>query len=113
MKLKERSKEGIAIIDVSGNVQGGPDADKFHNELVRLKSEGKTDVILNLKKVGWINSTGVGILIGGLTTLAKEGGRLSIAEMNERIDNLFHTLRLRQILDVYESEDEAVASYSG
>jgi anti-sigma B factor antagonist len=111
MKIKSRSKDPVTVLDLQGNIMGGPDAEKFEEQIALLKEEGKTDVVLNLKKVTWINSSGVGIILGGFTSLIKAGGRMKVAEMSERIDNLFYTLRLRQLIEMYDTEDEAVASF--
>jgi anti-sigma B factor antagonist len=69
MNYNVSEKYNCVIIELKGNVMGGPDAEIFRDELHKLIEQGKKEVIVNLGKVKFMNSSGLGILIGGLTTM--------------------------------------------
>jgi anti-sigma B factor antagonist len=112
MKI-ERKSEGkhAVVLAISGNVQGGPDADLFSNTLEELVAEGRKNVLLDLKGVKWINSTGLGILIGGLTKLRRVEGTMKIVNMSDRIDNIFSVTKLNLVFEVFTDEVTALRSF--
>ena len=112
MKIKERKRDGVAILEMSGRLMGGPDADAFDEVLKTLVHEGCRNVIVNMEKVRWVNSTGLGILISGYTTLKKSGGELKLLKVSDRIENIFIVSKLFTVFESYHEEDEAVRSFS-
>ncbi len=111
MKIKKRAKGDVTVLDLSGKIMGGDDFDLFNNAIKDLVSEGAVDIVLNLSKVKWINSTGLGLMVSAYTSLVKQGGRMKIAEVSDRIDNILHVTQLELIFETFENEDEAVASF--
>jgi anti-sigma B factor antagonist len=111
VKIKKRAKGDVTVLDLSGKIMGGDDFDLFNNAIKDLVSEGAVDIVLNLSKVKWINSTGLGLMVSAYTSLVKQGGRMKIAEVSDRIDNILHVTQLELIFETFENEDEAVASF--
>lgn len=112
MKIKERKREGVAILDMSGKLMGGPDAEAFNEVLRTLMHEGIRNFIVNMEKVRWVNSTGLGILISGYTTVKRSGGELKLLKVSERIENIFIVSKLYTVFESYEDEDQAVKSFA-
>ena len=90
---------------------GGDDFDLFKNAIDELVEAGQVDIVLNMKSVKWINSTGLGLLVSAYTSLVKQGGRMKIAEVSTRIDNILHVTQLELIFETFEKEAEAVGSF--
>lgn len=111
-KLREREREGVVIIDLSGKLMGGSDAEIFKNCIYELLEEGKKKIIVNLARVTWINSAGVGILITGYTTMRKKGGDMKLLNVSEKIKSILYVTKLNLIFDCYENEEKALESYS-
>jgi anti-sigma B factor antagonist len=111
MKITPRETYGAVILDVTGKLMGGPDADKFQSVFKKLLEDGKKNVIVNLEKVNWINSTGLGILISGYTTMRKGGGNLKLLNVSDRIESILMVTKLATIFEVYNDESEAVNSF--
>jgi anti-sigma B factor antagonist len=111
LKIKERTKDDVTVLDISGKIMGGEDFELFNSTIKGLIAQGKVDIILNLSKVKWINSTGLGLLVSAYTTLVKNGGRMKIAEVSDRIDNILHVTQLELIFETFEKEEEALASF--
>lgn len=112
MKYRIRERDGITIIDLSGKVMGGSDAEVFKDCIYDLLEEDRRKIIVNLAKVTWINSSGVGILITGYTTMRKKDGDLKLLNVSEKIKSILYVTKLNLIFECFEDEEEAVASYS-
>ena len=112
LKIRERKRDGVAILEMSGKLMGGPDADAFDETLKTLIHEGCRNVIVEMDKVSWVNSTGLGILISGYTTLKKSGGELKLLKVSDRIENIFIVSKLFTVFASFKDEEEAVRSFS-
>ncbi len=112
MKITDREDNGIVILELKGNIMGGDDEAVFYDKLRELIDQNKKKVVLDLAKVEWINSRGLGILISGLTTMRNSGGQLKIARVVEKVKSLLTMTRLITVFDSYETVDEAVKSFA-
>lgn len=112
MKIKTVEKYEAVIIELKGNVMGGEDTKEFNDLLHKLIDEGKLNVIIDLAEVKFMNSSGLGMMIGGLTTMKKANGNLKLARVTEKIESLLIITKLITIFEFYESVDEAVKSFS-
>lgn len=111
MNLSEKEIDGVIILELSGKIMGGPDATLLNDKLHELIEANKTSVIADLAKVEWMNSSGLGILIGGLTTMRNNGGDLKLAQVTERIQSLLMITKLLAVFDTYEKIDDAIQSF--
>lgn len=111
MKYNIEEQFNCVVINLRGDIMGGPHAKKFREDLHALIDQNKTNVIVNLGKVKFINSSGLGILIGGLTTIKKAGGKLVICEASNKIESLLMTTQLNKVFDNYSSLEEAKDSF--
>lgn len=111
MKLSERQVGDVVVLELSGKLMGGPDATLLNEKLHELIDNGKTKVVADLKKVNWMNSSGLGILIGGLTTMRNHGGDLKLANVTDRIQSLLMITKLLTVFETFESTDQAVSSF--
>lgn len=112
MKITDREDNGIVILELKGNIMGGEDEAVFYDKLRELIEQNKKKVVLDLSKVEWINSRGLGILISGLTTMRNSDGQLKIARVVEKVKSLLTMTRLITVFDSYETVDEAVKSFA-
>ena len=99
------------VLQLSGDVLGGKDYELFTNLIKELVDEGHVDIVLDLKKVRYINSTGLGILVSGLTTLKKNMGQMKICNLSDRIDRLFSVTSLTTVFPTFETLEDALASF--
>jgi anti-sigma B factor antagonist len=111
LKVQLRERDGIVILDLHGKLMGGPDADSIRNTIHDLLERGSSRVIVSLRGVNWVNSTGIGILITGYTTLRKNGGDLKLLHVSERIRSILYITKLNLIFECFDDEDQAVASF--
>lgn len=111
MKIKIRKTDSVAILDLSGKLMGGPDADVFKETIKQLIQEGYKNVLVNLAHVPWVNSTGLGILIAGYTTLKREGGILKLTHVTDRIESILMITKLGTIFESFSDENAALNSF--
>jgi anti-sigma B factor antagonist len=111
MRIKTSEKYGAVVITLKGNVMGGPEAQEFHDLLGGLLEENKTNIVIDLGGVKFMNSTGLGMLISGYTSVKNKGGVLKLANATEKINSLLVITKLITIFDNYSSVDEAVESF--
>ena len=112
MKIKTTEKYEAVVIELKGNVMGGDDTKEFNELLHKLIEEEKTRIVVNLADVKFMNSSGLGMLIGGLTTMKKAEGQYKLANVTEKIESLLIITKLITIFETFDSVDEAVQSFS-
>jgi len=112
VKIKERRRDGVGILELGGKLMGGPDAVAFGDTLKTLIHEGSLNIIVDLGKVSWVNSTGLGILISGYSTVKKNGGELKLLNVSDRIESIFMVSKLHTVFVSFADEDEAVQSFA-
>ncbi|MDP3829745.1 MAG: STAS domain-containing protein, partial [Ignavibacteriaceae bacterium] len=88
------------------------DAGELSETLRKLLAEGKKNIVFDLADVKFMNSSGLGMLISGLTTVKKEEGVLKLANVTEKIESLLMITKLISIFDHYDSVENAVKSFS-
>lgn len=111
MKLKTKEVKGVTVIELDGNVIGGPDASALNDYLHTLISEDKKQVVVDLKSVSFINSSGLGMLIGGLTTMRHSGGELKLARASKKIEHLLDVTKLLKVFDLHKNVNDAIAAF--
>ena len=111
MKLSAREESGVVVLEPKGKIMGGPDATLMHDKLHDFIKENKKKVVINLAEVDWMNSTGLGILISGLTTLRNNNGELKLANVTGKIESLLTITKLITVFETFDSVEEAVKSF--
>jgi anti-sigma B factor antagonist len=112
MKLKSEKHGSVVVMELKGKIMGGPDSTLFRDELKSHLDEGVKKVVIDLGKVDWMNSSGLGILIGGLTTVKNAGGEMKLARVTDKIKSLLMITKLVQVFDSHETVESAIASFS-
>ncbi len=112
MKTNVKEQYNAVVIELKGNVMGGEDTKEFNELLHKLTDEGKKNLVLDLGEVKFMNSSGLGMLIGGLTTMKKIDGHLKLARVTDKIESLLIITKLITIFEFYETVDEAVKSFA-
>lgn len=112
MKIKVIEKYNAAVIELKGNAMGGDDTKDFSEVLHKLIEENKKNVVVDLGGVKFMNSSGLGMLISGLTTMKRVDGVLKLAKVTDKIESLLVITKLITIFEHFETVDEAVNSFS-
>ncbi len=111
MALKEQMYGDVAVIELKGKLMGGPETSEIHTTIKELVAKGVNKVVADVGKVTWMNSTGLGALMGAMTSLRNAKGDLKLAKITENVENLFVITKLITIFDTFDTVEEAVAAF--
>jgi anti-sigma B factor antagonist len=111
MKINTAEDKGVVIISLEGAMLGGGEALELSNTLHTMIDAGNVNGIIDLDKVTFINSSGLGMLISGLTTLKNAGGNLKVARANDKVKHLLTITKLTTVFQPFDTLDDAVASF--
>ena len=111
LNISERQVGDITILDMDGRITIGEGSVALRTAIRRLLEEGKKKILLNLAKVNYIDSSGIGELVSSYTAIGKESGQLKLLNLTQKLRDLLTITKLLTVFDVYESEEEALASF--
>jgi anti-sigma B factor antagonist len=111
LSLTERSKEGIVILDLKGQIVAGEGADRLRDRMKALAEEGRVNAILNLAQVDYIDSSGLGALVMSFSALRKKDGSLKLLNLTRRNVELLVLTKLETVFEVFDDEQSAVNSF--
>jgi anti-sigma B factor antagonist len=100
------------VIALIGDLVFGPECEALSQSIKELLSQGKTSILINLRGLHYIDSSGVGELIASLSSVRKQGGEFRIAEPNDMVDDVFRLTRIQKVLEIYATQEEALAEFS-
>ena len=109
LKLGHYSKDGIEVVTVEGEIDIYT-APRLRELLIDLAGKGNCQLIVNLDKVGFLDSTGLGVLVGALKRVRPHDGWLDLVCTQERIVNIFKITGLTKVFGIYQSVDQAIAA---
>lgn len=111
--INQRRVGDVTVLDMKGRVRIGGGTVALHKAIRSLAEEGKTQILLNLTGVSYIDSSGLGELVSSHVTLGNKGGELKLAHLTERLQELLTITKLLTVFDVYDDEPKAIASFGG
>lgn len=111
MKNEVIEKDDIVIIALSGKIMGGPEAGEINDQINNFLDKHKTKIIIDLLNVEWMNSSGLGILIGAITTLKNNGGKLVLANASDRVEKLLNITKTSGVFIMANSIESAIKSF--
>jgi len=111
MKANVRDSGNVSIIELKGKITTGSGDIQLRDTISKLLDAGKKEILINLKDVTSIDSSGIGELVGCYTTVTNKGGRLRLLHLPPKIQDVLTVTQLITVFDVYENEPEAVASF--
>jgi anti-sigma B factor antagonist len=112
LKLGHYSKDGIEVVDVEGEIDIST-APRLRELLIDLVSQGSYQLIVNLDQVEFLDSTGLGVLVGGLNRVRAHDGSLDLVCTRERILKIFKITGLTKVFGIHETADQAIAATKG
>ena len=113
VNLSTRQVGDVSVLDVTGRITLGEEGSgKLRKALQDLLKDGKKKILLNLGEVSYIDSSGIGELVSGFTTVANSGGQLKLLNLTKRVKDLLQITKLYTVFDVHEDEAAAVRSFA-
>jgi anti-sigma B factor antagonist len=102
----------VTVIDVAGRITLGEGSSALRETLRDLVAKNQTKILLNLADVTYIDSSGIGELVSGYTTVTNTGGSLKLLNLNKRVKDLLQITKLYTVFEVHEDEAAAIRSYA-
>lgn len=112
MQIKEQMQGEVAVLSIKGKLMGGPETMAIHEKVKELVENNIKKVVIDLGKVKWMNSSGLGALMGSMTTLRNAGGELKLANVTEKVQSLFMITKLITVFETFDKVDQAVSSFN-
>ncbi len=108
-----RQARDIAVVDLGGRMAADERSSIAVHDLIRqLMHRGSRNILLNLRDVDYVDSSGIGELFGCVTTVQSQGGVLKLSSPSERVSNLLRLTMLNSVIEVFDDESSAIQSFS-
>lgn len=111
MDIQVREAGNVIILDINGEIDLY-NAPEIKENIKNQMEQGKNQIIINLDKVSYIDSSGIGVLISSLSNLKKAGGGLKIIHVYASVRKVFELTKLTSFFDIYDSEQEALSAFA-
>ena len=112
VKLTTRQVGDVTVMDANGRITLGEGASTFRDTVRDLAAAGHKKLLLNLGDVTYIDSSGIGELVSGFTTVTNHGGQLKLLGLNKRVKDLLQITKLYTVFEVHDDEASAIRSFS-
>jgi anti-sigma B factor antagonist len=111
LSIDEREVSHVTILDVTGRIVLGPEIGNLRDTVRNLIKDGKKKIILNLAGVDYIDSSGVGQLVGSFTAVRNAGGELKLLNLTQKVQDVLHVTKLYTVFDIKDDEFTAIKSF--
>ncbi len=111
VKLTKRQVGEVSVIDAAGRITLGEGSSTFRDTVKEMVNAGQKKILLNLGEVSYIDSSGIGELVSGFTTVSNAGGNLKLLNLTKRIQDLLQITKLYTVFEVFDDEAKALASF--
>ncbi|HZS54473.1 MAG TPA: STAS domain-containing protein [Bryobacteraceae bacterium] len=111
LTIKTRREGNVTIMDLAGRVTLGENTGILRDELRSQLAQGNKNIILNMKDVGYVDSAGLGELVGAYTTATNQGGAVKLLHLQGKMKDLMQITKLHTIFPAFEDENQAVKSF--
>ena len=112
LKMSQREVDGVTVVALDGRIVLGAESDALREKVKRLLAEGKKKVVLDVNKIAFIDSAGLGVLVSSHHTAKKEGASLRLCHLDDKFQQVLQITKLLTLLHISNTEAEAVASFS-
>lgn len=111
LKIETREVSHVTILDIRGRIVLGEEIHALRDAVRGLVAEGKKKIILNLADVDYLDSSGVGELVGAFTTVRNAGGELKLMNLTQKVQDVLYVTKLYTVFDIRDDEFTAVKSF--
>ena len=111
LKFNTRQVDGVTILDLSGRITLGDGSVTVRDAVKDVLGKGSKSILLNLAKVDYIDSSGLGELVGAYTTVKNQGGELKLLQLTAKVHDLLQITKLYTVFDIKDDEASAISSF--
>jgi anti-sigma B factor antagonist len=111
MEIRERAVDGVTVLDLSGKIILGEGDVAVKERIKDLLADGQRKILLNLANVTYIDSAGLGALIGSYATVKRENGHMKLVNLTKRVQDLLAITKLITVFETFDNEGDAIAGF--
>ncbi len=111
LTITKQQVDDVAILELSGRMVLGDETALFRNAVRDLVAAGKKKILLNLGGVSYIDSSGLGELVGAFTAVRREGGQIKLLNLQKRVRDVVQIVKLETLFEPFDDETAALASF--
>jgi len=113
MKFTIEKEKGVTVVALRASLEGGPDTYQIRDDVKGRLGEGERHFVLDMTEAGFVNSTGIGVVVSMLSSIKSAGGALKVCGVSDRARRAFVTTGVLQLFDVYNTRKEALDAFEG
>jgi anti-sigma B factor antagonist len=110
LQIADRVVEGVTVLDMQGRLVLD-EADQFRRRIEDLIRDNRLKIVLNLKDITYIDSAGVGMMVGKYLSVRRQGGDVKLLHLSPRSTRVMTITKLATVFEAFESEEQAVRSF--
>jgi len=111
MKIGVRQRQGVTVLEPKGKITIGSGDIALRDSVIEALDSGSRKILINLKDVSTIDSSGIGELVAAYTTVTNRGGKLKLVGLPPKVNDILQITQLVTVFEVMNSEEEAVDSF--
>ena len=111
MTIASRKVDGVVVLDLSGKITLGEGSVQLRDAIRELTGKGTKKILLNLGDVNYIDSSGLGELVGAFTNAKNQAADLKLLKLTRKVHDLLQLTKLYTVFDIYDDEASAIASF--
>jgi anti-sigma B factor antagonist len=111
MKVATRQVDGITILDLSGRITLGEGSVTLRDAVHDVLAKGSKKILLNLENINYIDSSGIGELVSGFTSVRNAGGELKLLNLTKKVHDLLQITKLYTVFDIWDNEASAISAF--
>ena len=112
LQLESKMVGDVCVLVPEGKIVIGDEVGAMREKIKEVLQNGHKNILLSLEKVSYMDSTGVGALVGSFTTIRNQGGQLKLSSLSQRTRDILLVTKLLTVFDTYQTTEEAIASFS-
>ena len=112
VKIEERTIGSVVVLDMAGRLVAGESQGQLKDKINSLTMQRRLQILLNLAEVSYIDSTGLGELVSSYSTVTRHRGQIKLLNLTTKVQDLLAICRLSTVFETFESEAEALSSFT-
>ena len=112
LKINKRDSSGVTVVELSGRLTLGDASATLRETLRGLMDKGDKKIVLHLGEVAYIDSSGLGELVSGFTSVKNKGGQMKLSNLTQKVNDLLTITKLYTVFEIHDDEQSAVGSFN-
>ncbi|MEM7106419.1 MAG: STAS domain-containing protein [Bacteroidota bacterium] len=112
MKIATKRENGVVIIVLDGDLTIGKGETKLRNKIKELLEDGEKDILINLKDIFMIDSSGIGALLFAKSATNRAGGTVKLLHVKDKVLEVLEITRIIGVFETFDTEDNGIASFA-